>query len=278
MVEEYVAMSDGCRLWTARDGTGPPVIFVHGGPGLWDMFGDVADGLSDVATTYRWDQRGCGRSQEAGLYTLERTLADLDELRAHFGHEQITLVGHSWGADLALRYASAYLPNVARLVCVSVTGIGRTWTADLPRLRRFMSAHKDLIDELLSEPPSPERDRMLWVWRVSFGMADQDSAFDLAMRLFEPYFTYNEKYHKAMAKMDYRLAEEQAIALCQGLDVPTLLIHGACDPYPPALTDSLVASLPRIRRVVLDGAGHYPWAEQLAATIEALRAFLANSP
>ena len=37
---------DGCRLWTAGTGRGTPLILCHGGPGLWDMFGSLADTLA----------------------------------------------------------------------------------------------------------------------------------------------------------------------------------------------------------------------------------------
>lgn len=52
---------DGCRLWTEASGDGPPVVLVHGGPGWWDVFGDVV-ALLPGFRVHRWDQRGCGRS------------------------------------------------------------------------------------------------------------------------------------------------------------------------------------------------------------------------
>jgi proline iminopeptidase len=53
---------DGARLWTARAGAGPPVVLCHGGPGLCDNLAPVSDLVEDIATVYRFDQRGCGRS------------------------------------------------------------------------------------------------------------------------------------------------------------------------------------------------------------------------
>jgi pimeloyl-ACP methyl ester carboxylesterase len=71
-----VVTDDGCRLWTARSGRGDPLVLCHGGPGFWDTFGDLAVLLGDVATVHRWDQRGCGRSERRGPYTVARSLAD----------------------------------------------------------------------------------------------------------------------------------------------------------------------------------------------------------
>lgn len=71
---------DGCEQWTDVSGNGPPLVLCHGGPGLWDMFGELAAELADVRTVWRWDQRGGGRSGGPGRYAVDRFVADLDAL------------------------------------------------------------------------------------------------------------------------------------------------------------------------------------------------------
>ncbi|MGW7384493.1 alpha/beta fold hydrolase [Streptomyces sp. NPDC054794] len=269
-----MTVSDGCRLWTASEGTGPPIVFVHGGPGLWDMFGELAKTLSSVFTTYRWDQRGCGRSHWPGPYSLERTLEDLDEVRRHFGHERITLVGHSWGANLALHYALLRPERVSRLVYLSGTGLGRPKDTDWRRMRDVMRPHLDRIDDVLRSGPSPERDRQLLLWRLSFGFVDQDAGRHFAARLTDPCFTLNHEYARALSGETAQFTEEQGVAACSSLRVPTLVLHGTHDSQPPAVTDSLVEALPLVRQVLIDDAGHYPWVEQPSATEKALWSFL----
>jgi len=86
--------SDGVRLWTATTGTAtsaPPVVILHGGPGLWDDYAVLAEML---------DRR------------LQRLAQDIDELRSYWGHEQIVVLGHSFGATLALVHAATY-PSAA---------------------------------------------------------------------------------------------------------------------------------------------------------------------
>ncbi len=95
--EMRVAVSDDAELWTIVEGSGPPVVLCHGGPGLWDYLGDLAALLSDEFTVYRWDQRACGRSTAGSLPpSMRRTTDDLDELRTHFGHARWSDLGHSW--------------------------------------------------------------------------------------------------------------------------------------------------------------------------------------
>lgn len=96
-----VTTDDGVRLWASRQGQGAEaLVLCHGGPGLWDMFEDVAAMLEDRATVVRWDQRGCGRSERgAGPWTTDRFVADLDAVRQHFALDRPVLLGHSWGAQ-----------------------------------------------------------------------------------------------------------------------------------------------------------------------------------
>ncbi|WP_414940431.1 alpha/beta fold hydrolase [Amycolatopsis sp. cmx-11-51] len=113
---------DGRELWTSATGPGEPILCCHGGPGLWDMFGTLDPGPG--FRLIRWDQRGAGRSEPRGPYTLERMVSDVDAVRQWHGLDRVTVLGHSWGAHLGLLYALAHPERVSALVYVS--GVGRT--------------------------------------------------------------------------------------------------------------------------------------------------------
>jgi pimeloyl-ACP methyl ester carboxylesterase len=60
---ELVETDDGIRLRTWTDGQPtelPPVLLVHGGPGMWDYLEPVARMLETHTVVHRYDQRGCG--------------------------------------------------------------------------------------------------------------------------------------------------------------------------------------------------------------------------
>jgi len=77
--------SDGASLWGFVEGTGPPMVLCHGGPGLWDYFDGFAPLLRDSFTVHRWDQRGCGRSGGSPGYGLDIALRDVQEIKAAWG-------------------------------------------------------------------------------------------------------------------------------------------------------------------------------------------------
>jgi proline iminopeptidase len=171
-VEERVPVDDGVVLWTATGGSGSvPVVFCHGGAGLWDYLQPVAESLSSVARVHGWERRGCGRSDRVGPYSITRYIDDLEFLRRHFGHERWMAVGHSWGAGLALRYALAHPERVVGVLYVAGTGVGQAWREAYHREadRRLTAKQRGRRSELKQRRRTPAEERE---WRVLSYMSD----------------------------------------------------------------------------------------------------------
>ncbi|MFH9981404.1 alpha/beta fold hydrolase [Streptomyces sp. NPDC017179] len=271
-VEDMVETDDGVRLWAERsrpDGT--PLVLCHGGPGLWDMFGDLAGLPAGVTPVVRWDQRGCGRSQRcAGPWTSERFVADLDAVRRHFGLDRMALLGHSWGAQLALSYALAHPERVSALVYVAGTGIGpdEDWhPAYRQNLLARLGEHPERLarwQELTDRPRRTEaedRERAVLQWSADF--ADQKRALALAERTADPWFGVNHECNQGLNAERKRTWGTSGLdAACRRLDLPVLIVDGGRDIRPRTAVDSLERALPRVRRIVFPDAGHMPWVEQ----------------
>jgi len=98
---------------------GRPVVFLHGGPGA-GLVPDYRRFFDPEA--YRvilFDQRGSGQSvPHASLddNTTWHLVADIEQLREHFGVDQWLVFGGSWGSTLALAYAETHPDRVSGLV------------------------------------------------------------------------------------------------------------------------------------------------------------------
>ncbi|MET7477375.1 alpha/beta fold hydrolase [Streptomyces sp. NPDC005648] len=275
-----VPTDDGVRLWAVRSGEGDPLVLCHGGPGLWDYFEDMADLLADLTPVVRWDQRGCGRSQRAvdGPWTLARFVADLDAVRRHFGLERIRLLGHSWGAQLALGYALAHPERVSGLVYVAGTGIGpdSDWhsgyranlLARLGERPEHLARRRELDDRpVLSR--DEERESAVLQWSAEF--QDGEGALRRAERMATPWFGINHACAEALnQERRHNWGTPELHDACRALDVPVLIIDGAHDIRPRSCVDSLERALPRVRRVILPDAGHMVWTDDPKGFHEAL--------
>ncbi|WP_327697884.1 alpha/beta fold hydrolase [Streptomyces sp. NBC_00459] len=268
---DTVPAGDGTGLWARRSGRGEPLVLCHGGPGLWDMFEEVAALLGDLASVVRWDQRGCGRSDPSdGPWTSERAVADLDAVRGHFGLERMVLLGHSWGAQLALSYALAHPERVRALVYVSGTGIGPD--AD------WHDAYRDNLHARLAESPelharwseltarrptlseAEARENAVLQWSAEF--PERGRALEHAGRMADPWFSINHRSNQAFnAERKRTWGTPDLYDRCRVLDLPVVIIDGMADIRPRTAVDSLERALPCVRRVILPGAGHLPWVD-----------------
>jgi proline iminopeptidase len=281
-VKSEVIADDGCRLWAVQTGRGDPVTFCHGGPGLWDTFDDLAGVLAGYTRTIRWDQRGCGRSERRGPYTLARSIRDLDAVRQRLAGSRTALLGHSWGAHLALRYAIEHRDRVSQLIYVSGTGIDPepTWNAVYKQNRRDrLSEHLSRWETLRHRTRTDAEDRELAVLQWSTDFADRGSATQHAERMATPWLGINYDCNAAInAEVKEELSNTDLAVRCRALDLPVLIVDGAEDIRPRWAVDTLHQALPNAQRVSLPYAGHLPWIEDPGGFHQAVASFLTRDP
>jgi pimeloyl-ACP methyl ester carboxylesterase len=109
---------------------GPPVWLLHGFPECWYSWREQIPAL--VALGYRVfvpQMRGYGQSSappEVADYELLTLCADIQGAMDLFGHRQVVIVGHDWGAVVAWHLALLEPERVTRLVTMSVPFAGRS--------------------------------------------------------------------------------------------------------------------------------------------------------
>ncbi|MGD0701483.1 MAG: alpha/beta hydrolase [Trebonia sp.] len=275
-----VRLRDGAGLWTTVRGTGPPLVCLHGGPGLWDYLDSLAELLDDTFTVIRFDQRGCGRSSaDGGPFTIEQAVDDLDQVRAALGFSQWAVAGHSWGAELAVRHAARHQDRTVTVAYIGGVGAGNGYREPLAAEQaRRLGPERERLDELSAIPASDrtlpeEREMCLLQWRTDFSPGPDAAAHALALWETRPAGAAINMAANRQLWND-RATEDLCLAAAR-VSCPVTMIFGADDPRPWTASDSLLAALPAASRIVLKDAGHAPWAERPADTrrliIDALR-------
>ncbi len=274
---------DEARLFYEIVGSaGEPVVVVHGGPGLDHSY--LRPGLDALAgrnTLIYYDQRGTGRSTaelEAEVINVDRFLQDIDALRQVFGHERVTVLGHSFGALVAIEYARRYPDETKALILMNPVEPGsryRDATAERQRALRTPEDAREL-EELRASEGFEARDpaTLSQVYRVSFRqlLRDRERVSDLELDLAPSTAKNGQDVARllgsSMGAVDWwdRLEHIQA---------PTLVLHGRYDAPPLEMSQSLAEAFPVGTLQVLN-TGHFPYVEDPQALLAAVSGFFAT--
>lgn len=105
----YFALQDMTKLYYEEQGTGRPVLMVHGWSGSHESMADVVDILKDHCRCITYDHRGHGVSDKPmGGYSIEQLARDLHELVCYLDLQDFVLAGHSMGGQVVLSYVEQF--------------------------------------------------------------------------------------------------------------------------------------------------------------------------
>ncbi|MEY3228452.1 MAG: Haloalkane dehalogenase, partial [Planctomycetota bacterium] len=110
------------------EGSGPPLLMVHGNPTWSFAWRHLIAGLRDRYRVIAVDHLGCGFSekpQETSLYVLDRHIARLTALVQALGLQNVCLFGHDWGGAIGMGCAGRLPDRFSRFVLMN-TGAFRS--------------------------------------------------------------------------------------------------------------------------------------------------------
>ena len=269
-------------LYVEVVGQGPPLLLMHGGPGLDHVSLTPFRGLADRHTIVLYDHRCNGRSTGPPVtsMTWENLTADADALREQLGFERWAVLGHSFGGQVALEYALRYPTRVSQLVLLDTAGDAR-WSQEkaaevlagrgydpktVAVARRFYDgriAPKDFVRASFRLLPTYDHRFSL----LRLGREMLEGGWRAEMR--PEALRFGGQMMRGWSVMD-RLLE---------IYVPTLVIAGHDDfLFPPESQALLAAGIPNARLRIIERAGHNPQSERPAETLAAVADFLAAAP
>lgn len=288
-VEEF----DGGRLAYFAAGLGDPVVFVSGGPG--DSHAYLRPVAAAFATEYRcvpYDQRGTGKSVHdlaAQTLNVDALVRDLDHVRALLGVPRLRLVGHSWGATLALSYAIRHPDYVSHLVLI---GMG-------PLSHEAAAVASANLMRPLTENERREFATLGHARREAMAQGDIQRAWDLhtqamvyraqgwfydpgaAARFVSEYAASqdhtNFMVHQLINASAQTIDWTAAIAQCRPT-FHTLVLYGRQDFEPIEQAFQLQSQWPHVSVRLINRAGHLPWREQPDEFHQTVRQFLRSDP
>ena len=119
---------EGARIHYVEEGTGDPILFLHGNPTSCYLWRNVMPHLASDARCLAMDLVGMGRSDKPALdYRLVDHARYVDKFIAALGLERLTLVLHDWGSALGFHYARRHEANVKGVAFMEAIVRPLTW-------------------------------------------------------------------------------------------------------------------------------------------------------
>jgi len=244
------------RTGAARDPADLPVVVLHGWGAHIEAVAPIVAPLAEQTEVLALDLPGFGESDDPpepwGSEDYARFVAALLD-RA--GIERCHLVGHSRGGAVAICLAARRPEMVGRMVLVDSAGL-RPKRGMRYRLRVAMAKLGRLLG--LLGPPGRRLQE-----RIRGRVASTD---------------YLEASEEMRATFRRVIAEDLS-GLLPAIDKPCLLVWGERDEDTPLwMGRRMEELLPDGALVVVDGAGHYSYADQPALFARTARHFLVEQP
>ena len=299
---EWLDLPDGSRLalhpTRAPAATQPPLIFVHGGPGVADMAHDAAAfaALATDRDVYVYDRIGTGASTrlaDPSGYTTARAVQDLEAVRARTGAPRVVLVGHSWGARFAIAYAQGHRDHVAALILTApdhlpIEGADvppgdlttrldpseLTWEyLRLLRPRNLFAYALTTADSRVAHSVAGDREMDR---RFSAIYGDSTPALFCDKRLADRVGTTGVGYYAHYVPQLHPDPADVPLHLDQlaMIKIPVLVIKPACDYVAWSAVVGYRRAFPQSQLVMIPDAGHVAYLEQPAVYTSLVRAFL----
>lgn len=262
-VRELEAKSADVNLYVRVAGypkSGRTLIAIGGGPGLSSTYITSLERLAGPdfgVVTY--DQRGVGRSSAPSSYVISYNLMDyvndLEAVRNAVGVERVHLLGHYWGAMIALYYASLYPENVGSIVLYG--GAPPTWDWMVDTSQRIVNRIVTLIEEgVIHIEDFPVGSSEWWREVIRAYFSDPNFWFSPEEDV-PPDYNYNVNQLTAKAIREYDLTEKFA-----QVDHRVLILFGEDDPAgrPVAVATKDALSNADVELVEFKKCGHF-WQE-----------------
>lgn len=276
-----VSLEDA-RLFYEVVGTGDPIIVVHGGPGLDHNY--LQPGLDMLARRYQlvyYDQRGTGRSTAEltdESINLEAFVDDIDVLRESLGHDRVTVLTHSFGSLIGLRYAMRYPERLVALILMNPVEPGTRFQVASGERASERRTPEDVAElaELTGSPGFAARDveTLSQVYRVAFRstLRDREAVDRLSLDLAPLTASQGQDVARLLGGSMQGLDWWADLAAIQ---TPTLVLHGRHDIPPLEMGQTLAEAFPTGTFEVLD-TGHFPFVEAPEELRRAIAAFFAT--
>ena len=244
---------DGVKLHYTVEGSGKPLILMHGWGCSHQTVASIAAVAAESHTVYNVDFPGFGESPEPPeVWGVEQYTRLIEEFARRLGLERPSLAGHSFGGRVGLLFASR--GDVDKLILIDAAGV---------KPRRSLKYYYKVYSFKL----------MKRLMRLIFGRQGAERRIEAqrARRGSADYASSSPRMRAILSKV----VNEDLKSVMPSIKAPTLLIWGEDDTATPMRDARTMERLiPDAGLVSFPGCGHYSFLDNRGQFSAVLRSFL----
>lgn len=237
----------GGKVWfrvVGFDKKAIPLLVLHGGPGMPHFYLESLEPLAAERPVIFYDQLGCGNSittekETHSLWTLERFVGEIQIVLDALGIEKVHILGHSWGAMLAVEYfASKANPDGVMSLILSGPFLSTPkWNADAKMLLKTLPEDIQKIveeAEINGDYENTKYEKAMKVFYENF-FCRMDPWPASLLKSFEAIGleVHNDIWGPSKLKSIGKLRDYESIGKLESVTSPVLIITGEFDETPP---------------------------------------------
>jgi len=253
------------KLFHREFGNGPPLVILHGLLGMSDNLMSVARLLGQKHRVILLDHRNHGRSGHHPDFGYDAMANDLLELLDSLNIYKVSLIGHSMGGKVALKFAYDNPGFVNKLLVVDISPAAYTRTTE----------HQTIIDEMtaINLAQYSNRTELEKVVRQKFGGTYKEH---LVLKNIALTQSKTLAWKCNLAAIKENLSKIMGEMLPAAIfDKPTLFVKGANSNYiQPHDEDLIRQHFSKVLIKTISNAGHLVHADNQAGFIEVVEGFL----
>lgn len=276
--EGYVKVPGG-KVWYEIVGEDKkvPLITIHGGPGSPHNYLQPIEDLSDEREVIFYDQLGCGKSEkpnDVSLWTIERFVAELQSIINYLDLKQYHLLGHSWGATIAVSFALTK-PNGLKSLVLSDPYISTPkWEEDAERLLRLLPEDmQKVIKDGVEKSEEFKRASKEFHKRFVRNLDPIPEAFKKTNKGFN-YEIYKYMWGPEEYLVNGTLKNFDPSNRLREITTTVLLLCGRYDEATPEAMQYFKNLFPIAEIRIFEESGHHPFWNEREAYIKTVRNFL----
>ncbi len=244
-----------------------PLLVLHGGPGMTHFYLESLEALASERPVIFYDQLGCGNSitteeDTLSLWTVERFVEEVQEVRDALGLDEVHILGQSWGSMLAVEYYT-WKPEprgIRSLILAGPFMSTQKWIADAKKMLKTLPEDIQRIveeSEAKGDFDNPDYLAAMDLFYVNF-LCRLDPWPDSILKAFDTMGmeVYNYMWGPSEFTATGTLRYHQVIDKLRDIRVPTLFTAGEFDEARPVTAAYYWSLVPGAEIHIVNDASH----------------------